>query len=213
MFVFGHAGITLGLALLLAEARVIKGRTGANGLPGPGPASPQPSVGVKNKTGGGRSPLTYLAERIDIRLLLIGSLVPDIFDKPIGELIFRQTFSNGQIFSHTLLFLIVVTTGGLVLYFTLHKTWLAAISFGVFTHLVLDAMWQTPRTLFWPLLGATFERHQGSFYTWVETVLSHVVNDPWVFIPEFAGLLVVAWLVWRLARRGTLGAFLKRGQI
>ena len=53
-----------------------------------------------------------LARRVDIRLLAIGSLLPDIIDKPVGQVFFRGTFSDGRIFSHTLLFLALVSLGG-----------------------------------------------------------------------------------------------------
>ena len=38
---------------------------------------------------------------IDYRVLLVGSLLPDIIDKPVGQVLFHDTFSNGRIFCHT----------------------------------------------------------------------------------------------------------------
>lgn len=107
---------------------------------------------------GGASWFTSLGNSIDMRLLLVGSLLPDIIDKPVGMFFFRDSLSNGRIFCHTLLFLILVTVAGLYFYRRYSKTWLLAFSFGTLTHLVFDQMWRTPQTLFWPLFGLPFER-------------------------------------------------------
>ena len=105
MFIFGHPGITLGAAVLL-NGTLTKGA----------PAHPKESLDSSLNMRGARdypsgrmaSWLASLANRIDIRVLLIGSLLPDIIDKPLGYLFFRETFSNVRIFSHTLLFLILL---------------------------------------------------------------------------------------------------------
>jgi len=88
----------------------------------------------------------------------LGSLLPDIIDKPVGQFFFRDTFSNGRIFCHTLLFLILITLAGLCLYRSRGKTWLLGFSFGTFMHLIQDQMWLEPRTFLWPLYGFAFEK-------------------------------------------------------
>ncbi|MFC2010661.1 metal-dependent hydrolase [Chloroflexota bacterium] len=50
-------------------------------------------------------------------------------------------------FTHTLLFFILITLSGLWLYKWRSQTWLLVLSFGVFTHLLLDQMWSSPSTL------------------------------------------------------------------
>ncbi len=94
MLVFAHAGINLGAAAL------------AVGVAGGGLAS---EIGKA-------SWFVALARRVDIRLQLVGSLLPDIIDKPVGQFFFRETFSNDRIFSHTLLFLIIIAAAGFYLY-------------------------------------------------------------------------------------------------
>jgi len=96
--------------------------------------------------------LTLAAGRImrwvDLAFLALGSMLPDIIDKPLGLLAFG-TAEQGRTFGHTLLFLIVLAT--LAVY--LKNLRLASVSFGVLAHLVLDSMWKSPAILFWPLLG------------------------------------------------------------
>ena len=62
MLLFGHAGITLGAATLIA------------------------GVTAKKRNSGKENPswFTSLSRFVDIRFLLIGSLLPDIIDKPVA---------------------------------------------------------------------------------------------------------------------------------
>jgi membrane-bound metal-dependent hydrolase YbcI (DUF457 family) len=170
----------------------------------PGKLSPQNCC-----FGGVASWLTSLAERIDIRLLLIGSLLPDIIDKPVGLFFFRDIFSYGRTFCHTLLFLILITLGGLYLYWSHNKTWLLVLSFGTFTHLILDLMWLTPRTLLWPLYGFSFEGFD--FSCLMPDIFYALLINPIICIPELVGAAVVIWFVWLLVRREKLLAFLRNG--
>jgi len=205
MLAFGHGAITLGAAVLLNGAlsrghlpiaRVGGTREGLQGFPGDASGEGFPS-------GGSIAWLTSLAERIDIRLLLIGSLLPDIIDKPIG-FFFRDTFGTDRIFCHTLLFLIAITLGGLYLYWSRGKTWLLVLSFGTFTHLILDQMWLTPQTVLWPLHGLSFDKT--NLYTYLFYSLT-------VYIAEFVGAAMIAWFVWLLVRRRKLYGFITRGEV
>jgi membrane-bound metal-dependent hydrolase YbcI (DUF457 family) len=212
MFVFGHTTITLVAAVLLNVALTKSHAlpTRANQLEeqlhaSPGTPPPQ------NHSSGIVSWLASLADRIDIRLLLIGSLLPDIIDKPIGHFFFGETFSNGRIFCHTLLFLIVITLGGLYLYWSRKKTWLFVLSFGTFSHLILDMMWLTPRTLLWPLYGFSFERLDLTF--WIQDMFRALLAHPIAGVPELVGLAIVIWFVWILVRRRTFYAFLRTGRV
>ena len=184
MLVFGHTGITLGATLLLSST---------------------PS-GMQCVT----SRISSFIRRLDLRLVLIGSLLPDIIDKPLGHFIFRETISNGRIFSHTLLFLAIISLAGFLLYRRQERTWLLALAAGSFWHLILDEMWLAPRTLFWPAFGFSFEKLA------IDNLFSHLLYNlftyPKVYIPEIVGALVLAWFGLRLIRRGQVLNFLKTGR-
>lgn len=184
MLVFGHTGITLGATLLLSST---------------------PS-GMQCVT----SRISSFIRRLDLRLVLIGSLLPDIIDKPLGHFIFRETISNGRIFSHTLLFLAIISLAGFLLYRRWERTWLLALAAGSFWHLVLDEMWLAPRTLLWPAFGFSFEKLA------IDNLFSHLLYNlftyPKVYIPEIVGALVLAWFGLRLIRRGQVLNFLKTGR-
>jgi inner membrane protein len=211
MLVFGHTVVTMGAALLLNRA-LTKSQTHRRVNESRGKPRPRPGIPSQNWSSDGIvSWFTSLANRIDIRLLLVGSLLPDIIDKPVGVFLFRDTFSNGRIFCHTLLFLILITLGGLYLYRSRNKTWLLVLSFGTFTHLILDRMWLTPRTLLWPLYGFSFERIDLSH--WLQDMLYVLLNYPALGIVELVGAVAVIWFLWLLVRRGNLYAFIRNGQV
>ena len=142
---------------------------------------------------------------------MIGALLPDIIDKPAGQYFFRETFSNGRIFSHTLLFLILVTLAGLYLYRRSSRGWLFVLSFGTFTHLILDQMWLAPQTLFWPFFGFAFAREE--LADWAPNMLQSLLTNPEVYISELVGAIVLFWFGLVLARRRKAFAFIRYGKV
>ncbi len=208
MLALGHSGLTLGAAVLLAGAlsgkRFSKANQNRDGE-STSPSSEAPTSSSKV------SRLDSLATRFDIRLLLIGSLLPDIIDKLVGQVLFRDTFSNGRIFSHTLLFLILLTVAGLYFYRRRSQTGLLALAFGTMTHLIFDQMWHVPQTLFWPLFGFALVKIDLS--NWIPGMFLAMLTQPTVYVPELAGGAILAWFAWTLLRRKKIYAFIRYGRI
>jgi inner membrane protein len=189
MFVFAHTGITLGAATLVAGT-INRRQPGRNAI---------------------MSWFNSLSQYVDIRVLLVGSLLPDIIDKPIGQVFFRGTFSNGRIFAHTLLFLIVLTGIGFFLFKRYRQVWMLTLAAGTFTHLMMDRMWATPATLFWPLLGFTFPKVE--LTNWLSNLFETLLHRPGTYIPEIIGLAVLLWFGLAVVSRKKVGAFLKSGRV
>ena len=213
MLVFGHAGITLGAAVLLAGALTGSrfSKTAENEATESSSHSSQIVPTLSNSPSHKASWLTSLGSRIDIRLLLIGSLLPDIIDKPVGQLFFRETFSNGRIFCHTLLFFIIITLVGFYIYRRRSQIWLLVLSFGTFTHLIFDKMWRFPHTLLWPVYGLAFERIDLTH--WIVDMLYALLTYPDVYVPELVGSAILIWFVLELVRSRKVFAFVKYGQV
>lgn len=201
MLVLGHAGITLGAAAIadaaLSKTPLLQTSSSPALLDAPG----------NSKT----SWFSSLANHVDIRILLVGSLLPDIIDKPVGQILFRDTFSNGRIFCHTLLFLLVITLAGLYRYKRNRKMWLLTLSFGTLMHLTLDQMWLSSQTLLWPLYGFAFPRVDLS--RWLENILIALRTVPSVYVPEIIGALVLSIFLWQLMRSRALNSFIIKGTI
>jgi inner membrane protein len=181
----GHVGITLGAAAAAA--------------------------GMVQRRGEKVSWWAALSKYADLRLLVIGSMLPDIIDKPVGHVFFRKTFENGRIFSHTLLFLIVIAAIGFWIYKKRHSNWIIVLAFGTLVHLICDAMWKTPETLFWPLLGWAFPKLD--LEAWAHGLWHAICTEPTLYIPEIFGLIVVLWLAIAVFRRKQVGNLIKRGRI
>lgn len=210
MLIFGHAGLALGTVVLLNG---VLSRSHSREGEGNDYLEPDTrAVSAKNRfTLSAASWLTSLAHRLDIRLLLLGSLLPDIIDKPVGHFFFRDTFSNGRLFAHTLLFVVVISFAGLYLYRSRGRFWLLVLAFGAFAHLVFDQMWRIPQTLLWPLYGFAFEKVD--LTDWGSRLLNSLLGDPGAYVPELVGIAILIWFTWLTVRRGTLLAFIRSGEI
>ncbi len=97
-----------------------------------------------------------LADRLNTRAVvlpcMIGALLPDLVDKPLGILVLGGSLGGGRIFLHTLLFLLVLLLAGVVVY-RRYGPALLAVGVGVASHQALDLMWTIPRNWLYPLLG------------------------------------------------------------
>jgi hypothetical protein len=118
MVFFAHIGITLGAAVLLCNAP--SWSYSRRKLPQPCEATgttsfSQPDCAIDGADNN-LSWFNSLARQMDYRLIIVGAILPDIIDKPIGMLLFRNFFSNGRIFCHTLLFLVILTAAAVYLY-------------------------------------------------------------------------------------------------
>lgn len=54
--------------------------------------------------------------------ILVGSVLPDIIDKPLGGIILKDTIGNGRIYAHTLLFLLSLFVIGVIFGFVFIPT-------------------------------------------------------------------------------------------
>ena len=148
---------------------------------------------------------------LDYRFVLIGSLLPDIIDKPLGTLLFPDFFGSNRIIAHTLLFLIIAGLLAVLYYKRPHKALFLGLFFGTAIHFILDGIWLWPQTFFWPLYGWSFTRTDLS--NWLPRIIYSMHTDPAVYIPEIIGTIVVVAFTIGLIRTGNIISFLKTGQI
>jgi len=121
---------------------------------------------------------------MDYRLVFIGSLLPDLIDKPLGMILLP--LNNGRIFGHTLFFILILLAIGLK-----HRKALY-LSFASILHLIEDEIWNEPETLLWPLLGFDFAKEHSSFYEYLCKILSEYTPSlSHIFISEVIGLIII----------------------
>jgi membrane-bound metal-dependent hydrolase YbcI (DUF457 family) len=129
--------------------------------------------------------------------IVVGSLLPDIIDKPLGRIILAEAIGSGRIFAHTLIFATLLGLAGYYLYRQGQPN-LLIIAAASFCHLLEDSMWNSPEVLFWPFLGWGFPRDiiSGSFLEYLILIFnrSYTVAFTDVFISEMVGLLIIIFL-------------------
>ena len=194
MFLLAHAGITLGVAYALERA---VNHQPVNNRPAGGPAD---------------SPVDPAPLRVDYRFILLGALLPDLVDKPLGHILLPAVLANSRTFLHTLLFLVLTMLAAFIIYRRKRAMWGVYIAFGVLMHLIMDAMWCDPVTFFWPLYGP-FQKYPGISEWILEKWIKALFEEPCVYIPEAAGFLILLFFAIRLVLQRKVRAFISRGYL
>lgn len=150
---------------------------------------------------------------MDLRWVVLGSVLPDLIDKPIAAILFHETFHTHRVYGHALVFPVALMVAGLLLTrrgSTARKAAFGVV-IGVFVHLVLDGAWTSPEGFLWPFFGWSFPPVAGSD---LPTLLRHMLTDPWVWAGEAAGAAYLVYL-WRryLSSKGALAAALRTGRV
>jgi len=141
------------------------------------------------------------AVRVDYRLVLLGALLPDLIDKPLGIALGLDT----RIWGHTLLFLFALLAVSFVPAFRA----LRLLGFGIATHLLLDEIWVEPGVALYPMEGWTFPITSFHPEEWFDALL----HNPVVQAGEVTGAAILLAFAWRhgLFSRKALREFLGRG--
>lgn len=148
---------------------------------------------------------------IDYRIALIGSILPDIIDKPIGAGLFLSIFHNSRIFGHTLLFSLLLIVIGLYMINKRGKNNILLLGICSFIHLILDSMWLYPNILFWPYFGWKFPvRVEGN---WVSSDILRLITDPSYYFPELIGFIIISYFFIRLLRNKQIKYFIRKGKL
>lgn len=148
---------------------------------------------------------------IDYRLVILGSLLPDIIDKPIGYILFQKYYENGWIYGHTLLFSLMLLISGYLI-----ETKYLVLGLSTFLHLVEDGVvTHMPRTFLWPLLGWSFSRNGDFASRWFEYTISSLFTDWYVQSTEIVGMTVILYLIlrYKLYLKCNLITFIKNGNL
>ena len=157
-------------------------------------------------------PATSISKFVDYRLLIIGSVLPDLIDKPLELWILPGVVGDSRSIGHTAGLTGLMLFLGLLWYRRSKGSGLLSLGFGSLSHLVLDGMWQLPSTLFWPVLGLGLsEGTNHELFEYLSAMWLRPWEEPWLGAPELLGVLLAVLLVFRLWRRRQLKHFLRTG--
>lgn len=184
MVFFGHVGITLGAGWVAQAA---------------GRPARSPSRLVRTAS-----------DNLDLRWLVVGSMLPDIIDKPLMLLGPDSVVGSGRSVAHSLAFIIALLLVGLMAR-NKARAVLFTLLAGSLGHLALDGMWQMPQTLLWPLLGWDFQHID------VGPLASHLLRTlttkPVTYVSEAIGFAISAAFVLHLLLRYKVRGFLMTGKV
>jgi inner membrane protein len=204
MFFFGHIGVTMGVV------RAYEHFTKSVNSSDNGPDSEHLPTAADGGIISPSNRFQGVTDKIDYRLVVIGSMLPDIIDKPMWLLTHNSFIWAGRGYAHTFLFNFILLVSGIILKVRRKTSWLLLISICSFGHLVLDKMWQNPYTLWWPLLGPM---QQGEFAGWLSSVFSSLTSNPEVYIPEIIGLVIFIYFAIRVIATRNLLNSVKTGHL
>ncbi len=132
--------------------------------------------------------------------LIVGSLLPDIVDKPL----LFMNLGSGRGISHTILFILI---SFMILHLIVKKKMNISVPFllGMAFHLLLDLP-EVP--LFYPFIEYEYILIEDPFELW----LNNLFNNPIVYLTEIAGFLILIFILInnRLFNSKDIINFLKR---
>jgi hypothetical protein len=122
----------------------------------------------------------------------IGSVLPDLVDKPLDLVIFSQSIGNGYIYGHALVVALGLGVLGLLLLIVWKNPVIVAISAGILSHQVLDLMWGHPKNWLYPLYGAFSHPAESSN---IFTLLMSEIENPFeVFLFLFLCAVIALFI-------------------
>ena len=145
---------------------------------------------------------------LDLRIIAFFAILPDLFDKVFGYLIFGESLSNGRLFSHTLVFLILFSIVFLLI--VRIRWWIYAVP--IVTHHVFDRLCEDPYTFFWPYFGWSFKSLDVNVWqNWFQALLT----DPYIKATEIIGfiILISIFIYFRGYLRANFVKILKTGKM
>ena len=130
--------------------------------------------------------------KVDVRFLLLGAIIADLIDMPIGTIFLADRYSTGELWSHTL---IVPTLYMAVVVFSTRRgrarrAWMA-LGIGWMIHILLDGMWMDQQVFLWPFFGWEIPPGQAPYWS---LAWERAMSDPWRWLQEAAGLAYLIWL-------------------
>lgn len=131
---------------------------------------------------------------VPLLVVALGALLPDILDKPFAFGVLHA--DSGRLLGHTIAFAAALAAGAIILRGRARGI-LAALAFGAAMHLVLDRVWETPRLLLWPLLGAELPVDAER----ADRLALDVPLAAYTLATESLGLLLIGWTFHRARLR------------
>lgn len=122
----------------------------------------------------------------------IGSVLPDLVDKVLGRIIFSSSVDNGRIFFHSLGIVFLFMVMGLIVWRYYRSVSFLAVGTGVFLHQIVDMMWKSPVSWYYPFLGPYPEDYSPDYF--MRAIMAELTSvSEWIFFIAIVGVAVVLY--------------------
>ena len=205
--VFGHVGLTLAAAY--PAERLLRAMA-AGSDHSQEPAAP---ANLEDTPGGDVVRPLGARRTVDYRIVILGSLVPDIIDNPLGLWLASDLVNDSaRSVGHTAFFAFLLLAAA----YTAHRLGrgpaLVVLAGSAAWHLVLDQMWREHDIALWPFLGWSFPVGTADLAEWSSSHLTDLLAF-YTDAPEIGGAVVIFLFALRLWRTRAVLPFLRTGVV
>lgn len=146
---------------------------------------------------------------IDYRIVMLGSLLPDIIDKPIVEIIYGLQNHEGHFIAHSFIFSGLMIIIGIIIFLMNTNKSVFLLGICSLVHQIFDKMMLIPNILF------SSNVDLGNFRTefpYLRNVVMYF-EKPNVFISEVIGFTIIVYFAYKLFKNKGYIKFLKYGKL
>ena len=130
---------------------------------------------------------------------IVGSLLPDLIDKPVGHIILVN-LGNGRIFFHSLTVCVIVAVLGFIVWQRWRHPGFIFIAAGMLSHQLADAMWTAPRSWYWPFMGGFPPKYLPNYFGNIFVLEFSSPSE--LFVLSLSVLLLICFFwAWRTGNR------------
>ncbi len=150
-------------------------------------------------------------QRVDYRFILLGSILPDLIDKPLGYLFSAKHGIGGKSYGHSLLFLLLLFIISVVQQRKKNRTPIWFLFIGTIAHDIADLMWHFPKIFFAPLYnwkGPTLP-----YEAWQVTMRLGILHLRQLVAFEILGGSILLYFFIRLVKNNKITHFIKTGEL
>ena len=149
--------------------------------------------------------------RIDYRILIVSSLLPDLIDKPLASLLESSFVYESRSFGHTLVFLGIIGLLMIIQRLWSKNSWLFSVFLGVLFHDAFDVMWLHREIFLWPMEGWQFSKPiDEAWQGWVQFGGYKIKQLDFI---DNISVLVLLFFFMKIALGRTIMEFIKKGKL
>lgn len=162
---------------------------------------------------------------IDYRMVVVGSILPDIIDKPIVEIVYGLQNHEGHFIAHSFIFSTLLIMLGIVIFRKRKNKSILLLGICSLIHQIFDKIMLLPNIFFLPKVNsvhfAILDRLEFlhiimkpiyRVFPYLRGIIMYF-EKPYVFISEMMGFIIIVYFAYKLYKNKEYESFLKCGRL